>query len=732
MKTAYPSLMGTCDIYLYANIPFDNSYAHHTLISKKFTYNSSAIYNASDSLYGIACERFLNRRDPDDSDAYYYPRWKITGDFNFNFSNGLIASVVLELTPAQTNANYLKLVTGNDVYYYFVTAITQSNFDTYTLSLELDVLMTYQDEFLTGMQDVPVFTNRKMSHRFTNDGIVPKCCDYKTGEDTFAGVTPTIVSKKTSLKYPSGELKNIKDIKWLYICSDGVEDYGMLAYKNQKVCYPFSMLAMPVNVEHFIIVDNNNVELYNVDRDDILKCINKYLIGSGHMFGAKISNYPPFTSITSATYDNVTGTLTLKVIKDTDYTAGIYKVHAGNNYFAIQPTALASTHELFLAMANGCICITEQDDCSFNYDGIRLFEYNATAPTITSDRVSEPKLLFKPFKKYVLNAKYSSEGNEIYPELLYSDGVIPKAYKPFMFTTITSAYIGDNNIFTHQRPFSYTESGETYYFFNNYQYQKIGLACCMNYNFPVGTDALAVFNATQSQSFYQSKVASGITSGLAIAGGIASIVVGAGMTVGSKGTLSPVGAKMIMGGATAIASGVAGEADTIKSTMAKKEDLKNTPDSINISGSNYITDYAVVGEDTPFVIEYECSSVVKESAEDFFYQYGYQVGRDCYFNTEIKYNNDVTNQNDNNLFGRTILNYVQINEDITNKIDADIPYAVKKKLSSIFNNGITLWTFFGFQQFWRTRHTPSAVGYKVERFFMKHQYDNTEYDGSIY
>ena len=260
MKTAYPTIMGTCDIYLFANIPFDNSYAHHTLISKKFTYNSSAIYNASDETYGLACERFLNRRDPNDSDVYYYPRWKLTGDFNFNFSNGLIASVVLELTPAQTNANYLKLVCGGDIYYYFITGISQVNFDTYNLSLELDVMMTYQDEFLDGMKNVPVFTERKHCHRFTDDGIMPHSSDCLLNDSAFSGIKPSIIEEVIDLQHYSNDLDSIADVKWLYICSEGLagtDETKSFLYKANDINYPLCMLAIPVNVGEFKITDGN-------------------------------------------------------------------------------------------------------------------------------------------------------------------------------------------------------------------------------------------------------------------------------------------------------------------------------------------------------------------------------------------------------------------------------------------------------------------------------------------
>ena len=62
MKTAYPKVNTPVKIYLFSNIPFDNTYKNHCLISKKFTYNGNNISNVVDPeilktyfLYRIHC-----------------------------------------------------------------------------------------------------------------------------------------------------------------------------------------------------------------------------------------------------------------------------------------------------------------------------------------------------------------------------------------------------------------------------------------------------------------------------------------------------------------------------------------------------------------------------------------------------------------------------------------------------------------------------------------------------
>ena len=185
MKSAYPQTQNPVSIRLYANIPFDNTYEHHSLISEWFRYNGSKIY---DNAGVTACDSFIDRKKYalTPNPPFYYPRWDMTDTYNFDFQNGLVGSVTLELTPEKTNANYMRVTCGSDVYYYFITGIKQVNFETYTLTLELDVIMTYQDEFLEGVKDIPLMTDRKHCHRYTNDGLMPHSAAFKTGDSVFA------------------------------------------------------------------------------------------------------------------------------------------------------------------------------------------------------------------------------------------------------------------------------------------------------------------------------------------------------------------------------------------------------------------------------------------------------------------------------------------------------------------------------------------------------------------
>ncbi|MBO7731809.1 MAG: hypothetical protein J6S67_04635 [Methanobrevibacter sp.] len=734
MKTAFPLNSTPVSIRLYSNIPFDNTYKHHSLISDLFKYNNIVIYQGSLST-GIAKERFIDRIKS--GTTYYYPRYNLTGEFNFDFSNGLIGSVVLELTPQQTNANYMRVKVGDatsgyEYYYYFITGINQINADTYRLSLELDVLMTYQDEFLDGMKDIPVFTTRKHCHRYTDDGVMPCCPDLKTGDDTFAGVKPSIIENIYELEHSVSNIKSIKDVKWLYICFDPVGVTGLTNFTCQGIQYPFSMMALPLNCD-LVLQDMSGTEFSTYTRQTISNCIINSLINNGKVHGAKISDYPPFVK-GSISYSN--GVMTIKpflsAVQSGIADLMIYSV--GN---ALEPSKASTfislenntslSGDIYNLLKGGAMVISEINDNNFSLKISSSFKnqfINTYRPLPTMNRYLDPKLLFSPFKKYILGAKYSANGVEIYPELLFSEFVTNNTTDYFEFVSIATPYISDMSVYTYLKPVSL--SGGLEYAFKGYNVNRIGLAGTMNYTMPVGENALEVFKATQQNAFYQSKVASGVTGGLSIAGGIGSIALGVAGAVGSLGMSTPASVGLIAGGVTAIGGGIASIANSVKSTTAKIEDLKNTPDSVNVAGSTFITDYAI--DETlnklPFVSVYGCSSAIKENADDFFYNYGYQVARECYFNTELKYTNS-NHKVDNNLFGRTIFNYVQTNDDITNKLNSDMPLIIKQKINAIFNSGITLWSFFNNITLWGSSPTPQQTT-NPDNWFMKCILDNSE------
>lgn len=735
MKSAYPNLNQPVTITLYANVPFDNKYTDHSFISDRFLKISVPLGIATKISQYAKQENFLNRKNV--SGNYVYPRWTLTDTFNFDFKNGLVGTLYLELTPEQTNSNFLKVTCGDDEYYYFITSITQQNYGTFLLNLELDVIMTYGDELLDGLEYRDVFTKRKHCKRYSKNSFAFSP-DYKNGDTAFSGNKPNIIERvdncSLSVDYENTTIFN--DILWLYATCDiyGTDnDYNIRGVKTDVVvvCYPINKnITLRLN---YGTADNPSWKSYQFY---MLDPIDKF-IEKGHFKSARISPYPPFNKLPDdfSVYESggivyIEGMADEPFIEITQSGSDIHGTFRTNDYWLRFGNDREHDSDLKGTLSNSFI-IHEQNNCEYSYDEIFAYDFTQDDEPITAVRVKDPKLMFRPFKKYCITSA-SGEEQEFYPELLCSLSPFRNNDNQALYLkTITSAYSGDYTTFTYISPITLSNSVVGY---ANYKITKTGLATTMNYTYPVGTNALEVFKSTQSETYYQSKIASGITSGLTMIGGAVMTAGGIVISAGSGGTFSPMGFGMISGGMSALSGGTASLANTIKSTTAKIEDLKNTPDSINVSGSSFAHDVAMsINNLKPVIVTYNSAPVVIQSADDLFYTKGYEVARECEFNLMV-YNANTQDGIDITLFNRTIFNYIELQDDITNKIRSNIPLVVKQKLSSIFNNGITLWTFFGFRSLYPSTsvipNEPSS--YDLDLWLFKNRLENKEYKGEYY
>lgn len=739
MKTAYPNTTQPVSITLYSNIPFDNTYKNHSFISSYFKKQSGGSQpkifpNGEQS-------NFLNRKNS--TGAYIYKRWTFTDTFNFDFKNGLNATITLELLNEQTNANYLMVVCGTQKWFYFITSIMQSNIDTYTLQLELDVLMTYGDDFLEGVKDVPVFAKRKHCKRYS--GLLMFSHDYKNGESAYEGVKPNLLTHVYPLEneyreYPYGDDYSsiFSDVLWAYITTDLVDSSVLgvdaLQYRINECANPFSVLCIPINYTLNIRVHYEGTE-YRSYSIGGRRFISK-LVSQEHFKSAKILPFPPFHRLAQGITVSKSGySITINgehsdnlfINNEQGYGAITLTSSYGGKYYLRFGNNLGLNNNENALLENAFV-VCEQYQMYYNYKPVSPYDlFKPNDMSILSSKVQDPKLKLKPFTKYCISSS-GSEESEFYVELLVSYTPLSLGQQGLHFASLTTAYCGDYTIYTYLTP----PASMSTYAFNNYKWGKVGLSQSTNYTLPVGTNALDVFKNTQYETFYQSKVASGITSGLTIAGGVASIGLGIAGAVGSMGMSTPASVGLIAGGATAIASGTAGISNTIKSANAKIEDLKNTPDSINLSGSSYAHDISMlINGLLPYINVYECSPVIMNGANEYFYSYGYEIARPCYFNQLVDGSQSSSQYyDDNDLFTRTIFNYIQLNEDITNKINADIPLIIKQKISSIFNQGITLWTFFGFSSL--NSNTNETTTYSLDKWLYKNSLENKEYQGESY
>ena len=241
---------------------------------------------------------------------------------------------------------------------------------------------------------------------------------------------------------------------------------------------------------------------------------------------------------------------------------------------------------------------------------------------------------------------------------------------------------------------------------------------------PTSYTALQHFLNTASAEYNNSKVINSLSA-------IANIGIGA-MGVAKGGEMAKIA------GTGAIVSGVIKEIGNITSYTAKMEDLKNTPSNLTTGGSTFTLDYAFALTTglsmTPFISIYRCEDSIMKCGSDFFYNYGYEVNRDCYFETDLY--EETYPISDSRIFTRTLFNYVKLSEDITGKLvgynitESGIPYAIAKKFGEVFMNGITIWNFFGFTTLQNKVNVDGI--YDVFKYFHKCTFNNAEFYNQSY
>lgn len=160
---------------------------------------------------------------------------------------------------------------------------------------------------------------------------------------------------------------------------------------------------------------------------------------------------------------------------------------------------------------------------------------------------------------------------------------------------------------------------------------------------------------------------------------------------------------MAIGGAFAGLSGVTNIASAISEEMAKREDLQNTPDSLNNlsnDGTFSVTSKTII----PIIQYLEIRPDYKEIIYNYFRLYGYKSNR---FAKPISASNDGMN-----LKSRYYFNYIKCT-DINIEMTFNRDY--HDKIISIFKNGITFW------------HFRSGMAYNTFKPF-NYNYENIEVD----
>lgn len=716
----YPYANQPVSITIYKGVPFNNKYESHPF-HPNFKISNTDVTS-------LSMADILDMKK--DSTNRYFPKYTFsTETFNFNFANGLITGVTLEVPVDFCDANYMKVKTTNSsihepsrTYYYFITGVRQKNASstgvTCELELEVDVLATYQDEIMSGLKGVPVNTERKHSHRYTQGTTKPKpyCCDLVNDEPVFSGLKPnTITANKKQYEVlitsNATEVVNAcKNTLWAYIQYQTSDEIMLVLNDNVQgikgLPQVTNTLAIPL-VDSLIVNDTHSHSYTIYPKKELIA-----LFDNPDVYGIKISPFPPFTTLKYSpvrdsdvtqfkkeTYTNLIGDTCEKITitLDVDFSSSDVFVKFGNT-FALRPTN---------TFTKGFMIIT-QYSTEYSLGSKDILDDFATSfptKTTTRDKTYEPKLYVSPCRKYIIKTT-ACEGKEIFTQLVYGNVALASTTTYISVKAIHTINVQDLTLSFYPN-FSLPASRNSTYDF--LQDANIGLSLSPNYTLPVGKDALKYFNQTQGEQFTTQKVMTGIAGVLAIVGGVALL----GKTGGFSAQAIKAGV-MALGGAMSTAGAIA-------SATAKYSDLANTPDEVSGQGSTIYHDFSILDNILPYLMVYKITPSEEEMLLDYFYDYGYNTQRCCYFNEElIDSNYAVQGYVDNNLFTRQTFNYIKLGEDISTKIhSSDIPPVVKNKIANIFQTGIKLYTFIGFED-----DIKNTSGYA--NFY--DYYDNNKYE----
>ena len=693
-----PTSTNPVTITLYRNYPFDNSYSETALLSRRFTYNGVVV--------GADSNSFLDLKDG--SNHYIFPRTTKTGTYNFAFGNGIVTSLILELNDEEINTNFIKVECSmtHEVYYYFVTEITQKNELTYQVSLELDIFMTYGDKFLEIMKNIPVMTERKHCYRVTPTGN-PRCSDLIKPDSNFTGIKANVTESVIDLQPKILDVNgvNLKQYSWCYIILKAVEDTYGYVYNENGVIHPYLVLCFPMVTTKFY---NGNTLLCTLNPSTSMK----HWGTDERVYKICILPYPPFNNLGSNVITSQTDNELIITMDSLNVHTAQYNEQKNLDIDGVGGT---NVHTKFLVNGGSGLhycCLIEGLGGAIDYQPVDLFSNYINTPRInTSKNYNEWKTDFYPFKDYRLMG-FASEPVNFHPELRLNKVYNNTDWTTFYPRTIVTSNPDNTTYFTSMRVQQYDVEN------------KVGLATNFYYSMPTSYTALQHFLNTASAEYNNSKVINSLSA-------IANIGIGA-MGVAKGGEMAKIA------GTGAIVSGVIKEIGNITSYTAKMEDLKNTPSNLTTGGSTFTLDYAFALTTglsmTPFISIYRCEDSIMKCGSDFFYNYGYEVNRDCYFETDLY--EETYPISDSRIFTRTLFNYVKLSEDITGKLvgynitESGIPYAIAKKFGEVFMNGITIWNFFGFTTLQNKVNVDGI--YDVFKYFHKCTFNNAEFYNQSY
>ncbi len=665
-------------------------------------------------------------------------------EVNFQLGDTIRTSLTMEVTDtSKLNANYLHIIWSKvneatstrklpNQLFYFVKGVNQVTGNVYKYDLELDVITTFSP-YLRIRGNNPLMTERKHCNRWgevrvvNNKVMLPfktgASADVLLGDEIDGRFKAEKLVKTSPLTNFNSELPivhnnarrpqelvlnlndnalDIRNVKtWLYVHilrSASNPTYSTKIYKGGKsyIELPFATFVAPL--DYWDDTKYANAVLckvggtYYLNQPSAKKLYDTF-VDDVNLLSIRISNINPYSlfSTTSAVYSTNYKYIELEQVWQGVFPSGdgvlfvdeVYgdtsqSMYAGAIFWQIKSLSYNAVNTLPTQspIAN--------DLPTFNYTDFTLGD--------NKNNIYEPKLYTTPFYRYGLKL----QGSDIkdYDKIMAFDN-------------------GFDNINVTKQGLVTPEAQKVFYSIDSGVYKdlyksNIGLTFNPPYSLPMINDVYKNFLATQSNQQLQSVIMGTI-------GSVAQI----GLGIATAGVASSAGA--VVKGVGGITSGVLGGVNAITSYYAKREDMKNAPDSITNAGQSTLPDYSSQNYEDCYVIEYELVDKEKEMVADYFYENGYKVLRECYFSWD-----DDIDKNDF-IITRTLFNFVKLNDEaFINNIYAEeitgsktyrysLSTMQRRTLGEIFANGVCLWTLYGI-----------TTGNDIDKYYLSKEYENME------
>jgi hypothetical protein len=161
----------------------------------------------------------------------------------------------------------------------------------------------------------------------------------------------------------------------------------------------------------------------------------------------------------------------------------------------------------------------------------------------------------------------------------------------------------------------------------------------------------------------------------------------------SNWMISGIALPLVQSGVSAIASqnpmALAGGVSSALNFGIQMDDLDKAPDSMKMTGNNFVHDYTLTRPLGIRVSTYDLLDEQKRQVLDYFYEFGYRINRECRWMSSLVAPSFGVNVHDA-LFNRTRFNYIKISdENLVRKITAtEMSPIAKQKFAQILFNGV--------------------------------------------